>query len=162
MYPSFRAMHWNNPLENLNQAFSDIRRPTTAAGFYNAGFHGHGAAASDLDYKRPSSQLANISRGTNESHVQPGISAKQKLMLYLGTKRLSSTAVKPTSLLMDADGMLSPQSFAVLSPTTSDLSIASRASTENWDGHRDYLISSRKARMAAEGDLQVCTRTVTL
>jgi hypothetical protein len=154
-------MQWNNPLENLNRAFSEIRRPTTAAGFYDNGFHSHQAASSDTDYSRPSSQM-NRSRATNASHVEPEVSTKQKLMLYLGAKRLSSTKVKPTSLLMDADGNLSPQSFAVLSPTTSDLSIASRASTEKWDGHRDYLISSRKARMAAEVDLQVCAHRVML
>lgn len=154
-------MNWNTPLENLNQAFSVIRRPTSASGFYSDGFHTHQPSASDSEYIRPTSQL-NISRATNASDqdfsAKEDISAKQKLMLYLGAKRLSSRAVKPTSLIMDADGMLSPLSFTVLSPTTSDLSVASRASTENWDGHRDYLVSSRKARMAAETDLQVAAR----
>ena len=147
-------MEWGTPLEKLNQAFSQIRRPVSVAGFYSDGFHPCRADALEADRPRPSSQL-NISWRAVASNEQPEIAPKQKLMLYLGTKRLSSAALKPTSLHLDSTGMFSPQSLSVLSPTTSDLSVASRASTERMDGHRDYLISSRRARMAAEADLQV-------
>ena len=147
---------WNSPVQNMNQTFSQFRRPVSASGFYSDEYRVRRNDATDQIYPRPSSQL-NSSRQMNASYdsCQSDVHPKTKLMLYLGAKRMSSAAVSPTSLQIDrtdnAD-ILSLNSFNALSPTRSDLSVASRASTERMDGG---LISSRRARMAAEADLQV-------
>ena len=143
-------------MQSLDRKPEYLRRPASSAGFYGDEFH-----RSDFlsqDHQRPASQLYS-SRQSNASFdsTQHDVSPKTKLMLYLGPKRLSSPVVKPTSLQIDRidRDILYPGSFNVTSPTKTELSVASRASTERMEGPRDYLISSRKARMEAEADLQV-------
>lgn len=78
-------------------------------------------------------------------------------MIYLGSKRLSMPVVKPTSLKLEqiSSDLMGQSVFEPYSPM-SDLSFVSNASTEKIvDGHRDFLISTRKARREAESDCQV-------
>ncbi len=134
-------------------------RPASSAGFYD-GYRAHQNFPEDPDFERPRaiSEMGS-SRGMNASNVAnvSTISPRQKLRIYLGAKRLSMPAVKPTSLKLDqiSTDLIGQSSFEAYSPS-SDLSFVSNASTEkNFDGPRDFLISTRKARREAESDCQV-------